>query len=421
MSPRTTKWLAWTLWVTSVVLIAFTLLLDFLAPPRFVGEDDSTLLDTLFAVLSVVYVTVGALVASRRPQNPIGWIFCGTGLIVISFQGFALSYATYALGVGYGSLPGGEYMAWVSEWVAAPIAVLATVLLLLLFPDGRLASRGWLIVVAIAVSGSLMLAVGDALAPGPLEVLSVENPLEIGGAVGDFMAAVYGIGLYLAPTSVFLAAISLIIRLIRARGEERQQLMWFAFAAVMMIGGFSVALVAFLLPFSYWINEIGWFLGFLGFFFFPIAVGIAILRYRLYDIDFIINRALVYGALTVSLAVVYFGGVVGLQRLFSPLTGGSNQLATVASTLVIAALFSPLRRRIQVVVDRRFYRRKYDAAKTLEAYSAKLRDETNLDALGDDILTVVRDTMQPEHISLWLKPAADHGDDRSKFIEETME
>ena len=359
------------------------------------------LLDALFWALSLVYVTVGALVASRRPENPIGWIFCGTGLIANSFQGFAQNYADYALGVGYSSLRGGEYMAWLSDWIGPPNATLATVLLLLLFPGGRLPSRRWWIVVWMAVSGSAMLAVWVALEDGPLGTHpSVVNPVGIGGAVGDLVKTLGRVGLFLALASVFLAAVSLFIRLIRARGEERQQLKWFAFAAAMMIGGFSTA---FLPSSSYLLNEIGWFLGFLGFFLFPVAVGIAILRYRLYDIDVIINRTLVYGALTVSLALVYFGSVVGLQRLLSPVVGEGNQLAVVASTLLIAALFQPLRRRMQSFIDRRFYRQKYDAAKTLEAYAAKLRDASDLDRLEDDLVTVARETVHPAHVSLWLR------------------
>ena len=395
---------AWSMWVLSVVLITVAQLLDLLTPSLYPGED-TLVLDALFWVLSVIYVTVGALIVSRRPENPVGWILFGTGFVGISLGIFAQNYATYALMATDVSLPGWKYAGWVSDWPSLPIFTLATTLLLLLFPTGRLSSRWWRIVVWMAVSGSVMVALGDALAPRPLDTLSsVENPVGIGGVAGRLAVASDKIGIYLSLTSVLLAAASLILRLVRARGEERQQLKWFAFAAVMLIGGFSAA---FSLQYSSRINEIGWFVGFLGFFFFPIAVGISILRYHLYDIDVIINRTLVYGALTVMLAAVYFGSVAGLQRLLSPLTGESNQLATVASTLLIAALFTPLRRRIQEFIDRRFYRRKYDAVTTLEAFSAKLRDETDLDTLGSGLVSVVRETMQPEHVSLWLHSRED--------------
>src|SRR5215212_1503717 len=377
MSRRTAAWFAWSLWALCVAFITVAQVLDFLTPSPYAGED-TVLLDALFWALSVIYVTVGTLIAARRPENPIGWIFFGTGLIGISFGIFAQNYAAYALRVRGGALPGWEFMAWVSDWTSLPLFVLATVLLLLLFPDGRLQSRWWRIVVWMVIVGSLMVAFGDALAPRSLDVLAtVDNPVGIGGVAGDLAVAMDKIGTYLSLACVFLAAASLVIRLVRARGEERQQLKWFAFAAAMLIGGFSAA---FLLQFSARINEIGWFLGFLGFFFFPVAVGIAILRYHLYDIDVIINRTLVYGSLTAILVGVYFGGVTVTQALFRTLTGQDElpQLVVVASTLVIAALFNPLRRRIQSFIDRRFYRRKYDARKTLEAFSAKLRDETDI-------------------------------------------
>jgi hypothetical protein len=166
-------------------------------------------------------------------------------------------------------------------------------------------------------------------------------------------------------------------------------------------------------PQWYRLDEIGWFLGFFGFFCFPVAVGISILRYRLYDIDVIINRTLVYGVLTATLVALYFGGIVLLQTVFVGLTGQKSTLAVVASTLVVAALFQPLRRRLQSFIDRRFYRRKYDVAMTLEAFSAKLRDDTDLDTLSDDLVAVGREAMQPAHISLWLRPEATQKGERA--------
>ena len=197
------------------------------------------------------------------------------------------------------------------------------------------------------------------------------------------------------------AGFSLVLRLRRARGAERQQLKWFVYSAVMMGGGFAAS---FLFS-SGLINSIVWTLGILGFMVLPVATGIAILRYRLYDIDRIINRTLVYGLLTAVLVLVYIGSVVALRGLLFGFTGRSSQLTIVASTLLIAALFNPLRRRIQAFIDRRFYRRKYDAAKMLTDFSAKLRDETDLDRLGDEMVSVVRETVQPAHVSLWLRPS----------------
>jgi hypothetical protein len=198
--------------------------------------------------------------------------------------------------------------------------------------------------------------------------------------------------------------VSLVVRFRRARGVERQQIKWFAFSGIVFCAVFAAAPFLWSLPESpgtVWIWPV---LFLAGTSTIPVAVGIAILRHRLYDIDLLINRALVYGSLTATLLAVYFGGIVLLQRLFVVLTGEQSTLAVVASTLAIAALFHPLRRRVQGFVDRRFYRRKYDAAKTLAAFNARLRDQTDLDALGNDLLGVARSTMQPSHVSLWLRP-----------------
>jgi uncharacterized membrane protein YhdT len=197
------------------------------------------------------------------------------------------------------------------------------------------------------------------------------------------------------------------MRLSRAAGVERQQLKWFAYAAVASVIATTLAyLIPGVIDTPLWFERAGVALNVATIPAIPVAIGIAILRYRLYDIDLLINRTLVYGSLTATLVAIYFGGIVVLQRVFVALTGERSTLAVVASTLAIAALFNPLRRRVQGFVDRRFYRSKYDAAKTLEALSAKVRDETNLAALSDDLVGVVRETMQPAHVSLWLRSEA---------------
>jgi hypothetical protein len=198
---------------------------------------------------------------------------------------------------------------------------------------------------------------------------------------------------------------ALFLRFWRSTGEERQQIKWVIYAVAVLTVAITVVSIWPALDGSL----IGTVLFLAGFLAIPTAVGIAILRYRLYDIDLIINRTLVYGSLTAMLVALYFGGIVALQRFFVALTGQQSTLAVVASTLLIAALFNPLRRRIQSFIDRRFYRRKYDAEKTLEAFSAKLREETDLDALNDDLVGVVRETMQPAHVSLWLRSEARKG------------
>jgi hypothetical protein len=428
MSHRTASWLAWSLWAVCAVLIALALLLDFVTPnvstPSGLRPDPS--LAILTGILLLASSTVDALIVPRLPANPIGWIFCGVGLLFAA-RLFTVAYADYALG-GNIALPGGEYVAWFSSWVWPAIPTLA-VFLMLLFPDGRLPSRRWRIVTWALLLGAALIVLADALMPGRLPTHTyVRSPFEVVGVVGGSLTTyqLFGafrvFGLTLQFMSILAALFSLIVRLHRARGDERQQIKWFLYAAVpLTVFGSVIALhqmvynftTTFLfhtvLMLSSWevFNAIDYVTVF-ALLFVPVCTYIAILKYRLYDIDIVINRALVYGSLTVLLAAVYFGGVTATQAIFRALTGQQEQpqLAIVVSTLVIAALFNPLRRRIQAFIDRRFYRRKYDARKTLEAFSAKLRDETDLDALSDDLVGVVRDTMRPAHVSLWLRPDA---------------
>jgi hypothetical protein len=229
----------------------------------------------------------------------------------------------------------------------------------------------------------------------------VNHPLGIEVATGTINPAqtiLYALGL--------VAAASLLARLRRAKGVERQQVKWFAYAVAVLA---TSATLAYLVPESIGVGWLGWIssaLVIVSVVGLPVAMGIAILRYQLYNIDLLINRTLVYGSLTALLAMMYFGGVAVTEAIFRAFTGQERQpqLAVIVSTLVIAALFTPLRHRIQGFMDRRFYRRKYDARKTLEAFSAKMRDETDLDTLSDDLTSVVREAMQPAHVSLWLRP-----------------
>jgi hypothetical protein len=276
------------------------------------------------------------------------------------------------------------------------------VLMLILFPTGQLPSGRWRWVVYLYVAIALVEVVAMLFLPGTLEGLDlIDNPLGIEGSpIGrkPVQGLVFTVGL--------VASVSVIVRLRRGSWVERQQIKWLAYAAVAATGGSILTYTPLEALGVRWVTSVGHVLLALGVLGIPISIGIAILRYRLYEIDTLINRTLVYGALTVLLAIVYFGGVTATQGIFRALTGQQQQpqLAIVVSTLVIAALFNPLRRRVQAFVDRRFYRSKYDAAKTLEAFSAKLRDETDLDALSDDLVGVVQETMQPTHVSLWLRP-----------------
>jgi hypothetical protein len=353
-------------------------------------------------VLVISFSVVGALVVSHRPENLVGWIFCAAAL----FQALSLvgvEYATYARVTRPGSLPFGASVSWLAEWIWAPGLVLILVFLPLLFPDGRPPSRRWW---PVAWLGGLSIVIISA--PIWLLVWSRRGRelLEDGGiaqGVPGWLLALLRVGFPLMLLAGLLAVLSLFLRFRRARGDERQQIKWFAFAAALTLTWIFVGEL--LLDAQGGVfGVVGALLGLVVVSSIPIATGIAIFRYRLYDIDRIVNRALVYGALSVALVLVYLGGVISLQYAFRTFAGGESQLAVVASTLAIAALFNPLRRRIQTAVDRRFYRSKYDARKTLAAFSSRLRDETDLDALGGELESVVRETVQPARVALWLRP-----------------
>src|SRR5215217_9133226 len=421
MSARSAAWLAWSVCAFSVALTLIYALLELLTPPipaRELGLGYAV----FFTIGLLLYPTVGALVASRRPHNPIGWIFCGIGFLNVA-QSFAVAYGDYSLvvrhgvgvhaqhvpaGIDFGALAGVKIMAWLSSWIGSDaIGLIGVALLFLLFPNGRLLSSLWRPVMWTAVGAGAALFVVDAFIPGPLYTFPfITNPVGIGGTVGHILGMLDTIGLVVLLIALLASAVSLILRLLRARGIERQQLKWFVYAATLTTIGSVVSYAGAYVFASDLINAIGYWEGQLAFTALPVFTGIAILRYRLYDIDLIINRTLVYGSLTLMFALVYFGGVTATQALFTVLTGQEEQpqLAIVVSTLIIAALFTPLRRRIQSFIDRSFYRNKYDVAKTLEAFSTKLRDETDLNALSDDLVGVVRETMQPAHVSLWLHP-----------------
>jgi hypothetical protein len=352
-----------------------------------------------FVLASLAFATVGAMVTTRVPGNAIGPIFLGTGL-VLGAGDLAFQYADRALFISPDSWPGGAAAAWLQNLGLPPGFGLLGVALLL-FPDGRLPSRRWRPALWLALTGIVLIVVGYALRPGPLDdpFENVTNSLGVGSF--DLMDALTGFGWMFMAASVGLAALAMSIRLRRSHGLERQQLKWLALAAAIA----GVAIVADAA--SYFADVQGIeqprevVLG-LGFCVFPLAAGAAILRYRLYDIDVVINRALVYAALTATLAGAYVGSVLVLQLVLSP----SSDLAVAASTLGVAALFQPARRSIQEIVDRRFYRRRYDARHTLEAFSGRLRDEVDLDALSSELRAVVAETMQPRHVSLWLREAS---------------
>jgi hypothetical protein len=386
MSARASPWIAWSVCAATLLVLALSMLLIVLSLSTPLPRGWMSWRDQTVSLAGIIGAPIlGGLIASRRPRNPYGWLWLGFGL-GLALQSLAMSYEAYALVVEPGSLAAPRTISHVLE-LGGQAALTLAPLLMLLFPTGLLPSRRWRpLAWTSTTAGAVLLAL----------VLFFDNPDQVGGAIS--IAAVAVVSVIFA--SIFLSALSIVVRYRRASGAERQQLKWFALAAV-LIGVVTAGHLLFLdllLPEALLtLLDAATITGLY------VAVGIAILRYRLYDIDIIINRTLVYGSLTVTLVLVYLGSVIGLQYILRALTGQESQLAIVASTLAIAALFNPLHRRIQASIDRLFYRRKYDAAKTLEEFSAKLRDETDLDALNSDLVRAVRETVQPEHVSLWLR------------------
>src|SRR5215203_2328531 len=400
MSHRTATWLAWSLCALSLALTALSLC----------SWPSTALTQTLTSTNTGKWTPSSRLASQLSalllppafPLIPLGWLFCAAACVA-AVDHFSAEYALYALLAQPTSLPAGEALAWLASW-AWILYTGCIALSLLLFPNGRLPSRRWRWLAWLSVFLTIAGAVWVAFSPGVIGNLGpIRNPLGIEGLPSGFKP-VQTIMLAL----LFVAAAStLVVRLRRARGIERQQIKWPAFTVVVVAGSSFLSDTAISEAIGLrWLEWAGYVIFIPALIGFPISIGIAIVRYRLYEIDLIINRSLVYGALSATLALIYFGGVATTQAIFRALTGQQEQpqLAIVISTLLIAALFNPLRRRIQRFIDRRFYRRKYDARKTLEAFSAKLRDETDLDALSDDLVGVVKETMQPSRISLWQRP-----------------
>ena len=361
-------------------------------------RDEHPLERVVLAVGFGAFAVVGALLVAKRPLNPIGWILAAIALMAGLFPA-GDSYAAYAISTRGHPDALAFVGAWVQSWYWLLLISLTFVYLPLLFPDGRLLSRRWLLVAvppAIGTLGAVVLGALTERLSGQDFGYRIDNPIGMEGLAPVEDLPLFGVFTGLLFFGIVGAVGSVVVRFRRSRGIERQQMKWFVYAGALLLllpvqDSLPAAIVSSVL------------LG-LTFIALPTAIGIAVLRYRLYEIDIIINRTLVYGSLTAMLVAVYFGGIVALQRLFVALTGEKSTLAVVASTLVIAALFNPLRRRVQGVVDRRFYRRKYDAAKTLAAFGTRLREETNLDALRDEVVRVVSTTMHPAHVSLWLLP-----------------
>ena len=348
------------------------------------------------ALATLSFVTVGGFLVAKAGGNVVGWLLWTSGLLLAISLG-AGYVANEGLNVSPGSISGALWFAWLSNWMGAPGLLLAAGILPLYFPTGRTLSIRWQ---AVAVVGLAAIGVGVLAAMfGPFQAgtypAGVDNPLVVGGITGDLLAAVGGIGYAVFGLVVFPVSVaSLVVRHRRSTEIERRQLVPFAILAGLIVAALVLAQVAG--------GEFFWLVAVGGLALLPLAIGIAVLRYRLYEIDRLVSRTLAYGLVTVVLVAVFSGAILLLQALLSPLTGG-NALAVAGSTLLVAALFQPLRRRVQGLVDRRFNRRRYDAQVAVDAFSARLRDEVDLEILQGSLLTLVEATLEPSTVSIWLR------------------
>jgi hypothetical protein len=402
VKDRAAAWVAWSMAVLTVLLTILHVMFWTLS------ESVPGALDSRGeAGPPIAFAVVGALILTRRAGNRIGWLFCWIGLAG-SLTGAFDAYALYGLAARPDAgLPGATAAAWVASWSWAPGFFLPLVLLPLLYPTGQLPSPRWHPVAWLAVVSILLAMIANAFRPGPLtpsEVPVATNPLGITGATG-LLEVVDSIGAVLFVPLFFAAVASVLVRFRRARGVERQQLKWFLYATVAILVGFWLVPVTpavifdpseLLADLLIGVLSLGW----------PVALGIAVLRYRLYDIDRLVNRTLVYGLLTIVLGGVYASTVLVFGELFGGIGAEPPSWAVAGATLAAAALFQPLRRRIQEAVDRRFNRRRYDAGRTVEAFSGRLRDQVDLDTLTAELLAVVSQTVEPAAVSLWLRPRA---------------
>ena len=343
--------------------------------------------EVAYLAFMLAFSTVGALVASRRPRNPIGWLLLGS----------VLCYAVGGAGV---TVAGPPLIAWAGAWAWGAGVGLAVVTLLM-FPDGHLPSRRWRPALWLAVAGIVAFVVGTGFGAPTIGDSNVPNPFAVQGSLGEVLAALQE-AFPLVIVAALVALVSVVVRFRRSRGIEREQVKWVLYAAALVGVGLVAQLPIFMVMPPDAAANASNAVATSAFACVPVAIGIAILRYRLYDIDVLIRRTLVYGATSGAIALAFFGGIVVLQAVLRPIISGS-ELAVAISTLASFALFQPVRGHIQRAVDRRFYRAKYDAEHTVDAFAARLRDDVDLDSLQGELLEAVTETLQPAHASVWIR------------------
>jgi len=395
MSRRFAAAVAWGMWLLDVVVVVAVIVvaLSF----RVDGSGDGGLVGGVLFILG--FATTGALVASRIPANAVGWLLCLAAL-AFAVGGVSEGVSEYASrDVWNGPVVTGA--AWLGTFVWMLGVGPAATFVLLLFPDGRLPSRGWRPVGWLSGAALTAITVGIALRPGTIEDTNVSNPVGI-AAWESALETLVSAGLLLLFVCILASCASLVVRYRAAGTRQRQQLKWIAWSLPVVLAWLGASIWVESLPTGETGVDLANAMAAVGLTIVPVTIAVAILRHRLYDIDVVINRTLVYGALTATLGLVYLSSVLLLQLVLSPLTDQSD-LAVAAATLGVAALFRPARARIQGVVDRRFFRRRYDAARTLASFTGRLRQEVDLESVSGDLRSVVRDTVQPTHVSLWLR------------------
>ena len=394
------SWVAWSMLAVFVVSLVAGLILAVANGTLRQDAGNQVLLLVGFSA----FMVVGALIVAHRPGNAIGWLFSAIALLAFTGQ-LASEYATYAYATRPGPLPGATLAAWYGSWPWWLVLALTLVFTPLLFPTGRLLSPRWRPVAWLAgVTTAVLTAVTSLRTElGTVEDQVIANPIGVAAVGNPEKSPMIPVLIVLLGVLATAAFASLVLRFRRSRGEERQQLKWFTYASALLpLAGLDDFLPA----------PVGDLLFGIPIVFLPVAAGIAILRHRLYDIDRLINRTLVYGSLTAILGLVYAGVVLILGQVFGGVTEDPPSWAVAGATLAVAALFQPARRRIQEVVDRRFNRRKYDAAETIDTFGARLRDQVDLDTLSTELLAVVDQTMQPTRVVLWLRPSPPGSSDR---------
>jgi hypothetical protein len=389
-----TWWVAWALWAFALALgAASAAFIEAVGYSVGTNQETWAARSALFVVF-IGFATVGALVASRLPRNAVGWIFLGVGLLA-AVSVFSGEYANYAF-VEEPGLPGGYLAGWLYLWDWYPVLSLIFVLPML-FPDGRPPGPRWRVTLRALIASFVLIVIPFWFKPGPLNDSDTppwpDNPIGIAAleSAYDYLGLLAAV---VSAVALLISGASAVVRFRRSRGDERQQLKWTIYALLVWV--VTIPLTAITrgdvsdVFFALTVAMI------------PLAAAVAMFKYRLYDVDRVISRTLVYGVLTAILGAAYLGLVLAGQVLFSSFAGGSN-LAIAVSTLAVAALFLPARSRVQRLVDRRFYRRRYDAQRTLDAFGSRLRQEVDLGTLAGELRDLVEETMQPAHVSLWLR------------------